>query len=630
MCGIVGYVGQRPCSQLLISGLRRLEYRGYDSAGIAIGTAEGKVRVSRAQGKLTNLERVFAGNSFDGTIGIGHTRWATHGRPTEANAHPHRAGRVIVAHNGIIENYAELKARLQAAGRTFESVTDTEVAAHLIDEQIELQLSKLSPEQLLTRADDTLSEFVDLHAATRAALAQMHGSWALVVMGTDNPDQIVVARNASPMVLGIGKDELFAASDVPAVMEHTRDFIFLNDGDTAILSRSGHRIFGPTGEPVERPTKKIQWDPISAEKQGYKHFMLKEIFEQPARLIDTLRGRIDLARHDVTLAEVPIDAAWLAGVRKIVFVACGTSYYASTVGKHWIEQLARVPVECDLASEFRYRDPVIDDQTLCIAVSQSGETADTLAAMRQAKALGARTLAICNVVESTIAREADGVFYTHAGPEIGVASTKAFITQLAACSLLAIWLGRRRQTIDAARASQLLDALRGVPAQIESILADMTPYEQIARDYSQARSWLYLGRGIQHPIACEGALKLKEISYIHAEGYAAGEMKHGPIALIDEHLPVVVFAPQGRVYDKIVSNLEEVRARGGKILAVVTEGDTHVAGMAAVTITIPVCDEFVQPLLTVVAAQLIAYHVADLKGTDVDQPRNLAKSVTVE
>jgi glutamine---fructose-6-phosphate transaminase (isomerizing) len=616
MCGIVGYVGQRPCSELLISGLRRLEYRGYDSAGIAIGTADGHVRAARAEGKLSNLERAFARGSFDGTIGIGHTRWATHGKPTEVNAHPHRAGRVIVAHNGIIENYAELKAALLATGRTFESVTDTEVIAHLIDEELERQVSRAQP--------------LDLHAATRAALARSHGSWALVVMLTEQPDQIVVARNACPMVLGLGRDELFAASDIPAVLEHTREFIFLNDGDSAILSRDGIRIFGADAEPVERPSRTIQWDPISAEKQGYKHFMLKEIFEQPARLVDTLRGRIDLARHDVTLAEVPIDAAWLAGVRKIVFVACGTSYYSSLVGKYWIEQLARVPVECDLASEFRYRDPVIDDQTLCIAVSQSGETADTLAAMRQAKQLGARTLAICNVVESTIAREADGVFYTHAGPEIGVASTKAFITQLAACSLLAIWLGRRRNTIDAPRAQHLLDALRAVPAQIEQILGDLAPYETIAHNHAQARSWLYLGRGNQFPIACEGALKLKEISYIHAEGYAAGEMKHGPIALIDEQMPVVVFAPKGRVYDKVVSNMEEVRARGGQIIAVVTEGDTHVAQMAAVSIAIPACDEFVQPLLTVVVAQLIAYHVADFKGTDVDQPRNLAKSVTVE
>jgi glucosamine--fructose-6-phosphate aminotransferase (isomerizing) len=616
MCGIVGYVGQRPCSDILISGLRRLEYRGYDSAGIAIATAEGRVRTARAQGKLSNLERTFHAAPFDGTIGIGHTRWATHGSPTEQNAHPHRAGRVILAHNGIIENYAELKAHLQQQGRVFESVTDTEVAAHIIDEEIARQLAA--------------GASIDLHAAVRAALARMHGSWAMVVMLTDNPEQIIVARNACPMVIGQGKDEVFAASDVPAVLEHTRDFVFLNDGDTAVLDRSGARIFNDRGEPIERPARKIQWDPISAEKQGYKHFMLKEIFEQPARLVDTLRGRIDLARHDVTLAEVPIDPAWLAGVRKIVFVACGTSYYSSLVGKHWIEQLARVPVECDLASEFRYRDPVIDDQTLCIAISQSGETADTLAAMRQAKQLGARTLAICNVVDSTIAREADGVFYTHAGPEIGVASTKAFITQLAACALLGIWLGRRRQTLDTPRAQALIDALRGVPAQLEQLLGDMTPYETIAREYSAARSWLYLGRGIQHPIAAEGALKLKEISYIHAEGYAAGEMKHGPIALIDEHMPVVVFAPQGRVYDKIVSNMEEVRARGGKIISVTTEGDAHVRDMSAVNITIPACDEFVQPILTVVCAQLIAYHVADFKGTDVDQPRNLAKSVTVE
>ncbi len=609
MCGIVGYVGKRDCAAILLNGLRRLEYRGYDSAGVAILTDSG-LRMCRAQGKLVNLERAFYAESFDGTIGLGHTRWATHGGPTEENAHPHRAGRVVVAHNGIIENYMALKEELVQAGREFKSATDTEVISHLID--------------------SILPSAVDLHDAVRKALARIDGSYALVVMDIENRDELVVARNASPMVLGIADGEAFAASDVPAVLEHTREFIFLNDSETALLTRQGVKLFAQDGTQITRETRHIQWDPISAEKQGYKHFMLKEIHEQPARIIDTLRGRVNLERGDVDLSEVDIDAEWLAAAQKVTFVACGTSYYAALVGKYLIESIARIPVEVDLASEFRYRNPVINDRTLCVALSQSGETADTLAATREAKSAGAKTMAICNVIESTIARESDGVLYTHAGPEIGVASTKAFTTQLAALGMLAVWLGRRRNTLTADAARDILESFRSVPTAMESLLEDVSIYDVIAKEFSTATSFLYLGRGLAYPIAMEGALKLKEISYIHAEGYAAGEMKHGPIALIDENMPVVVLAPKNHVYEKTASNVEEVRARDGKVIAVVTKGDKHLSKHADFVIEIPDVHDYVQPLITAVVVQLIAYAIADFKGTDVDQPRNLAKSVTVE
>ena len=611
MCGIVGYVGNRECSDILLSGLKRLEYRGYDSAGIAIGTDGGDVEVCRVEGKLDKLFGAYYEDPFDGTIGLGHTRWATHGRPSRQNAHPHRAGDVIVAHNGIVENYSEIKTELKERGRVFESKTDTEVIAHLID----LELSNGAP---------------TLHEATCAALDRIEGSYALVVMRTDDPDQLVVARNASPMVVGQTGEEVYAASDIPAVLEHTRDFIFLEDGDTAILERESIRVFDADGEEVEREEKHINWDPISAEKQGYKHFMLKEIHEQPARIIDTLRGRVDLDAGDVNLREVDIAEEWLENVDKIVMIACGTSHYACQIGKYAIESLSRVPVEIDLASEFRYREPIVDDNTLCIPISQSGETADTLAAMNEARERGAKLMSIVNVMESTIARESDGVLYTHAGPEIGVASTKAFTTQLAAVNMLAIWLGRRRGALEADQARELIRALREVPNKMEQILNNLDPHETIAREFSDADSFLYLGRGNQFPIAMEGALKLKEISYIHAEGYAAGEMKHGPIALIDEQMPVVVIAPKSGVYDKMVSNLEEVKARKGRVIAIANTDDEQIREYADITIDVPASHEFVQPMLSVVAAQLLAYHVADFKGTDIDQPRNLAKSVTVE
>lgn len=612
MCGIVGYVGRQGCAEILLDGLGKLEYRGYDSAGIAIGVEDGSVQTVRAEGKLKNLQRAYYQAPFEGLVGLGHTRWATHGSPTESNAHPHRAGRVIIAHNGIIENYASLKEELLASGRTFESATDTEVVAHLIDRELEK-----NPD-------------LSLHQATQNMLALIEGSYALVIISTSNPDELIVARHASPMVIGLGEDEYFAASDIPAVLAHTRQFIFLEDGQTAILRRDGLQIFDEQGNSVEMTPRRINWDPISAEKQGYKHFMLKEIFEQPARIADTLRGRLSKELDDVILSEVDISKEWLANVQKIVIVACGTSYWAAQISKHMIERHARIAVECDLASEFRYRDPVLDENTLCVAISQSGETADTLAAMRMAQELGAKTLGICNVVESTIAREANGVLYTHAGPEIGVASTKAFSTQLIASALLAIWLGRRRGNLDAQGASELIQTLRTVPNAMEKILLDAEQYESIAPDFADAQSFLFLGRGPQHIIANEGALKLKEISYIHAEGYAAGELKHGPIALIDEHLPIVVIATKDRVYDKVVSNLEEVKARGGRVIAVVTEGDNHVVNFAEKVFFVPDAHEFIQPILTVVSMQLLSYYIADFKGTDVDQPRNLAKSVTVE
>jgi glucosamine--fructose-6-phosphate aminotransferase (isomerizing) len=611
MCGIVGYIGNNECSDILLSGLKNLEYRGYDSAGIAIGTDDGDVRMCRVEGKLDKLYEAYHADPFDGTVGLGHTRWATHGRPSKTNAHPHRAGRVILAHNGIIENYGEIKSRLIDKGRSFDSQTDTEVLAHLIDQE----LANGAP---------------DLHAATRQALEQVEGSYALVIMTAENPDRLVVARNASPMVIGSSDGDIFAASDIPAVLEYTRDFQFLEDGDTAVLTRDAAEIYGADGEPVERETKHINWDPISAEKQGYKHFMLKEIHEQPARIIDTLRGRVDPDAGDVDLREVDIDPDWLAEVDKIVMIACGTSFHACQVAKYAIEQVARVPVEIDLAHEFRYRDPIIDENTLCVPVSQSGETADTLAAMGEARERGARVLSIVNVIESTMARESDGVLYTHAGPEIGVASTKAFTTQLAAVNMLAVWLGRRRGVLDQDKACEYLKALRQTPNLMEKILNRTDVYDEIARRYSDAESILYMGRGNQYPIAREGALKLKEISYIHAEGLAAGEMKHGHIALIDEEMPVVVIAPRGGVYDKVFSNLEEAKARQGELIAIATEGDEQIAELADMVVEVPEASDFIQPMLSVVAAQLLAYHVADFKGTDIDQPRNLAKSVTVE
>ena len=609
MCGIVGYVGHQPCGDLLIDGLKRLEYRGYDSAGVAIWTGS-ELRRLRAEGKLKALERLFLQEEPIGTIGIAHTRWATHGPPVERNAHPHKVGRITLVHNGIIENYGELRESLRADGAVFESDTDTEIVAHLIDRAI--------------------PDHASLRDAVIAALAEVRGSYALVVLDEERPDELIAARNASPLVLGVGDGESFAASDVPAIMMHTRNVIFLDDGDVAQLTRGGIDIVRHDGTPVHHEPKRILWDPVSAEKQGYKHFMLKEIYEQPAKLIDTLRGRVNPDTAQVELSEVKLDAEWVSGIDRIVVLACGTSYHSGLVGKYAIESFSRIPVEVDLASEFRYRDPVVTPNTLAIAISQSGETADTLAAIREAQRLGARSVAICNVMESTIARECQNVVYTQAGPEIGVASTKAFTTQLAALYLLAIWLGQARGTLTEDRRRELIDALRQMPGAVERSLECADHIRSFAKEYTSANSCLFLGRGNLFPIALEGALKLKEISYIHAEGYAAGEMKHGPIALIDDDLPVVVIAPENATYEKVVSNLEEVKARGGRVITVATEGDERLAAFSDQLLFVPQTEPAFLAAVAVIPLQLLAYCVADAKGTDIDQPRNLAKSVTVE
>ena len=614
MCGIIGYAGARPATPILLSGLKRLEYRGYDSAGVAVlDEGAGGARLARSEGKLHRLEEAVAAQPLPGTCGIGHTRWATHGRPSETNAHPHRRGKVSVVHNGIIENHLELRERLEAAGHTFSSETDTEIFAHLIDAALA----------------DGASE---LHVAVRQALQDVRGTWALCVVHDDRQDEVVVARHGSPLLIGLGEDEgagkeNFVASDVSAILEHTRTVVDLEDGETARITSAAVEIFDEAGSPLERASRRVDWTPVAAEKQGYRHFMLKEIHEQPTSVSDTLMGRISLERSDVDLEGIDLNAASL---RRITIVACGTSYYAGVAGKYMIEQLARIPVEVDHASEYRYRQPIVRADDLLLAISQSGETADTLAAMREGQRLGGTALAICNVVGSSIARAADHVIYTHAGPEVAVASTKCFTTQLTLLAMLAVHLGRRTGTLDEDGARQVLEALSGIP----EIILHMTEREdlirQIAREYMHARGFLYLGRGLGFPVALEGALKLKEVSYVHAEGHASGEMKHGPIALVDEELPVVVVALQGPGYAKVISNLEEVRARGGRIIALATEGDSRMESMADQVIWVPDVHPMAQPMVASIPLQLLAYHIADLKGTDVDQPRNLAKSVTVE
>ncbi len=605
MCGIIGYVGHQDCVPILLDGLRRLEYRGYDSAGIACWTGD-DIAIRRAQGKLIHLQRVIAPENLHSNLGMGHTRWATHGRPSEQNAHPHRWASVALVHNGIIENYLSLRHALEARGHHFDSETDTEIVAHLIGERVE--------------------EGLDLHTAVRAVLQQIQGSYALVVLSAKEPDRLVIARQQSPLVIALGPGESFAASDIPAILGHSREVLFLEDGESAILTAAGVSLFDPEGTPIERQPRRINWDPISAEKQGYKHFMLKEIHEQPDKIIDTLRGRILLDQGDVNLDGLHLPHP----IQRILLVACGTSYHAALVGKFLIEALARIPVDVDVASEFRYRTPLLGPQQLFVAISQSGETADTLAALRLAKEMGAFTLSVCNVMEASIPRAAHDTLYTRADPEIGVASTKAFTTQLTALLLLAVHLGRRNDALAAATAKSLLVDLRRVPALIDNVLAQQEHLRAIAKDFMHARSFLYLGRGVNYPIALEGALKLKEISYIHAEGYPAGEMKHGPIALIDEDLPVVVIAPRGHTFDKVASNLQEVRARGGRVIAIVTADDPHLRDPDIRRIEIPDLPDHLQPLLTIIPLQMLAYHIADLKGTDIDQPRNLAKSVTVE
>ena len=615
MCGIVGYVGPRDAGQVLLDGLRRLEYRGYDSAGLAIHDGEA-LTIVRAVGKLDNLAAAIGFKELPGGLGLGHTRWATHGRPSEVNAHPHRAGPVAVVHNGIIENHLELKRELERDGVAMTSDTDTEIAAHLIDRAL--------GEVKESHGEGALLE------AVRRALRQIRGAYGLAVISEDSPDRLVVAKKASPLVIGMGRGENLCASDIPALLSYTRDILILEDGEVAELTAGGVRVETLDGTQVKRRARRIDWSPVQAEKGGYKHFMLKEIFEQPRAIEDTLRGRIDLEAGDLVDAELGLSHELAEKVERVYFVACGTSYHASLAGRYYVEQLARIPAQCELASEVRYREPVFGPGDLVVAVSQSGETADTLAALQEARRQGATILALTNVLDSAISRAADGSLYTHAGPEIGVASTKAFTTQLVAMLMLSVYLGRRRGGLSRERAREVLQALVQVPSDLRRVLARADDVIGVARRWHHAKHMLFLGRGLGYPIALEGALKLKEISYAHAEGYAAGEMKHGPIALIDETMPVVVIVPRDSHYEKTLSNLQEVRAREGRVIAVVTEGDEVVNQWTEDLLFVPPVAEWVVPLVTCLPLQLLAYHIADLKGTDVDQPRNLAKTVTVE
>ena len=631
MCGIIGYVGSRDPVPVIIEGLRRLEYRGYDSAGIAVaggsnGPEQRGLELRRAPGKLKNLEEVLKKNPVHGTYGIGHTRWATHGRPTEENAHPHRdcTGRLVVVHNGIVENYLQLKHQLTAQGHKFVTETDTEVIAHLVE-------AELAAAQETGRASL-------LEEAVRRAVRHLTGAFAIGVVSADHPRKIVAARSGPPAVIGLGDGEYFLASDVPGILHHTRDLYFLADGDMAVLTPDGVTLTDFDGKPIERKVQRILWDPVQAEKGGYKHFMLKEIFEQPRAIRDTTLGRISLDTGKVFLDEMEITEREFRAATKINIAACGTSWHAGLVGKYMIERLARLTVEVDYASEYRYRDPIPDPRAIGLLITQSGETADTIAAQREISSMGSKTLAICNVVGAMIAREANGTIYTHAGPEIGVASTKAFTAQLTALFVLAVYLAQQRGTVDATQSMALVEELSLVPGKIADILKQCDgPCEALARIYSNARDFLFLGRGIHYPIALEGALKLKEISYIHAEGYPAGEMKHGPNALIDETLPVVVLAtkdghdPASRLrYEKTLSNIQEVTARSGRVIAVANEGDHEISQLVENVVYIPPAPELLLPVLEVVPLQLLAYHIAVRRGCDVDQPRNLAKSVTVE
>jgi glucosamine--fructose-6-phosphate aminotransferase (isomerizing) len=616
MCGIVGYVGSRNAAPILVGGLKRLEYRGYDSAGIALLDGNEAFTLRRAVGKLRALESVLEREPVGAArFGVGHTRWATHGRPSEENAHPHRDpdDRVVLVHNGIIENYLELKSELLAEGATFRSETDTEVVAHLVARE----MRKGSP----------------LETAVQDVAARLSGIYALCAMAVDDPGKIVGARLGPPLVAGVGKGENFLASDLTALLEHTRDIVFIEDNETVVITEDKVEVFGPDRAPRPLKVRHIAWDPVLAEKGGYRHFMLKEIHEQPRAINDTLAGRISLDRGEVFFApdEFPQTDADLKSVERVYMASCGTSWHASLVGKFFLERLARVPAEVDYASEFRYRDPLVDRNTLITIVTQSGETADTLAALREAKARGARSIAVCNVMGSTATRESEGTILTHCGPEIGVASTKAFTAQLTALYLMALRIGAARGVLDRDAVRDRLTDIVHLPSLVERTLELDEAIQALARTYKDAKDFLYLGRGVNYPIALEGALKLKEISYIHAEGYPAGEMKHGPIALIDEQLPVVALAPQDAVFEKMLSNMEEVKARGGTLIVVTSEGmEKHLAGKADHVLAVPPAPEFITPALLVVPLQLLAYHIALLRGCDVDQPRNLAKSVTVE
>jgi glucosamine--fructose-6-phosphate aminotransferase (isomerizing) len=614
MCGIIGYIGQREVVPILLDGLKRLEYRGYDSAGVAV-VRNGTIELRRSAGKLARLEEVISHSPVVGEYGVGHTRWATHGRPTEENAHPHRdcTGRIVVVHNGIIENYLELKRQLQREGHTFVTETDTEIVAHLVEREM--------------RKDG-------LENAVRRALLSLRGLFALVLISADDPDKIVTVRNGPPIVVGLGSGEFFVASDIPAILQHTRDVVFLGDEEMAVVTPRGVEFTDYSGRAVSKASTRVSWDPVMAEKAGYKHFMQKEIFEQPWAVKETVLGRISSESGRVFLNEVQIPDARLQEIDRVVILACGTSWHSGLVGKFLIENIAKLPVEVDYGSEYRYRDPIVTGRTLSVVITQSGETADTLAALREARRQGAASLAICNVVGSMATRETDGTVYTHAGPEIGVASTKAFTSQLVALHLLALYLAQVRGTLTPDEARPHLEALTQLPIHVEHALRCDALTEEIARRYYQRSDFLYLGRGVNYPIALEGALKLKEISYIHAEGYPAGEMKHGPIALIDEKMPVVAIAPHDHVFEKMLGNVQEVKARGGSIIAVTNESGRDLEALLDSTndflIVVPDTHPLLTPVLMVVPLQLLAYHVAIRRGCDVDQPRNLAKSVTVE
>ena len=609
MCGIVGYIGPQEATPIVLEGLKRLEYRGYDSAGIAT-ISQGKVSIRRAQGKLVNLEKILLERPLAGQPGIGHTRWATHGRPSEINAHPHNADGFVVVHNGIIENYLALKNRLRDQGHSFNSETDTEIIAHLVEEHYKA--------------------CGDFEAAVRKTLGEVRGAYAVAIICDREPDKLIAAKQGSPLVVGKGEGEYFVASDIPAMLSHTREMIFLDDGEVVVFTAAAMAISTLAGTPVEKTPKIITWSPVMAEKDGYRHFMLKEIYEQPRAIADTIAGRINEDHSGVFLADLGLDDAFLVNLERVYIVACGTSWHAALVGKFLIEKHARIPVEVDIASEFRYRDPLVTARTLTLVISQSGETADTLAALQETHDKGGKVLAICNVVESSIARKSDGVIYTHAGPEIGVASTKAFTTQMVALYLFTVYLGRLRGNLDPAAGRSMLQALVSLPRKVEECLALDSAIEQASQRLVQVQDFLYLGRGNQYPIALEGALKLKEISYIHAEGYPAGEMKHGPIALIDEQLPVVVIATHNDTMDKVAANMEEVQARGGRVVVVTDQAGPGVADKAEIALVVPSTVDDLMPVLTSIPLQLLAYHIAVLKGSDVDQPRNLAKSVTVE
>jgi glucosamine--fructose-6-phosphate aminotransferase (isomerizing) len=614
MCGIIGYIGPKDVVPVLIDGLRRMEYRGYDSAGVAV-VSDGTVALRRSAGKLSNLEQAIDADPLTGQYGVGHTRWATHGRPTEENAHPHRdcTGRIVVVHNGIIENYLALKAELQRQGHVFQTETDTEIVAHLVEREMK---------------DD------GLEGAVRRALLLMRGLFALVLISADDPGKIVAVRNGPPIVVGLGDGEFFVASDIPALLTHTRDVVFLGDEEMAVITPTGVSFTDFFGRPVSKATQRVLWDPIMAEKAGFKHFMLKEIYEQPTAARETILGRVSQENGRVFLEEMNLTDAELAAFDRVALLACGTSWHAALVGKFMIEQLARVPVEVDYGSEYRYRQPIVTPRTLAVVITQSGETADTLAALRTAKRGGARSVAICNVIGSMATREADGTIHTHAGPEIGVASTKAFTSQLVALHLLGLRLAQARGVLSLEASRPHVDALLRLPLLLELALKESPAIEEAAARFHARSDFLYLGRGINYPIALEGALKLKEISYIHAEGYPAGEMKHGPIALIDERMPVVALAPRDHVYEKMLGNLQEAKARGGSVVALTTQGDDGLAQMLDpardVVIALPEAPPLLTPFVMVVPLQLLAYGVAVRRGCDVDQPRNLAKSVTVE